>query len=190
MAGPPAAGESRSAVDDVSFLLAGAAWQDSLLQSYRLLALSTQSIMLAVGALLLGAEYQSQDAVDVSLLFGSLVVVAAISSFAIARMRQVVVARGRDVNYWHVKLLEAERELVSQDRIFTRFKIEQKQQRQDLVDEFLGTITEETPDWRKLIEKSMGHTRRAIDQHLFAAMEFAWLTLVVVGLVHLLRVTT
>jgi len=40
---------ARSDTEEIDFFLAGAAWQDTLLQNYRIIHLTLQSIFLAIG---------------------------------------------------------------------------------------------------------------------------------------------
>ena len=174
--------------DNRDFLLQSAVWQDSLLQSYRSLHITLQSILLAIGIGLLIASMSASsfpkptiETVTATVLLG---VVGALQWFTTTRMRRIIQARGDDVNYWHRAIILAEQELPPHQRHFTNFKIHQQARRKNvdhLRDLFLGEtrISEDKADI--LIEKGIGHTRRVVDQQLFLGISLIWVALFVVG---------
>lgn len=162
---------------DRDFLLDAAAWQDSLLQSYRSLHMTLQSILLAISAGLLVAV------ISIDSFWGSLaaalvlIVIWLFQRFTTSRFKGIVHSRGEDVNFWHREIILAERPLPPHERHFTRFKVYQKQHRHDaddLVATFLSDQSVAADDVTRLIEKGLGHTRLAVDQQLFERLAWIW----------------
>lgn len=107
-----------------------------------------------------------------------LVCVSAAGMATTVRLRQVVLARGRDVNFWHAKIILVEKELPREQRPFTEFKVHQKQHRQGLQEMFLADTDIGPHDVEQLIEKGLGHTRRVVDRNLAHMMLGGWFLLV------------
>jgi hypothetical protein len=175
--------------DDREFLLAGATWQDSLLQTYRSIHLGYQAITFAIGVGIFAAALAISGSgtihlVQVAALSTLIGVVAAGSLYVLARMRRIVQARGEDVSFWHRKLILHEGRVAGVRRPFTEFKVHQKMGRSDagyLMEKFLGGLTDrpyEEHDVDLLIEKGLGHTRRVLDRNLFRGIAVAWWLLI------------
>ena len=82
-------------------------------------------------------------------------------------MHKIIIARGKDVSFWHRKLIKAEQDLPPDRRYFTQFKIDQKLRRSKanhLQKLFLSKkmITDEEIDL--LVERGLGHTRKILDK--------------------------
>lgn len=174
------------------FLLQGAAWQDTLLQSYRALHLTFQSILLAIGiglviSLISSSELSKltpQNVVIVSLF----AIIWKLQRFASTRIREIILARGDDVNYWHKQIIMVENGLPSELRRFTGFKIHQQARRgkvSHLESTFLSEAKIGPENADELIKKGAGHTRNIVDKQIFAYISGIWwgLLFVVVGLV-------
>ena len=168
--------------DELSYLLNGAAWQDSLLQSYRSLHLTFQSILLAIGIGLFVAVLSFDHPVPVLLSSVIFLMVWALQVFSVSRFKRIVTARGQDVNFWHRAIIFAENNVPPELRYFTKFKVYQKLHRQDstiLNEKFLSDHKISSEEADILIEKGLGHTRRVIDQQLFTFISWLWVFLLV-----------
>lgn len=164
----------------LEYLLTAAAWQDSLLQNYRALLLSSQSLLFALGAGLFVAELAMRSAGRVYLIAGLLLGVSGSGLYATRRLQQVVLARGQDVNFWHQTIILSENELPPHQRPFTAFKVHQKQRRESARYEtvFLRKRPVSEDEVRDLIGKGLGHTRRVIDRHLAYLLIGGWCLLI------------
>lgn len=175
---------------NLEYLLEAAAWQDALLQSYRSLHVTIQSILLALAAGLFVAIFSLQTLYSAIVAYVVLVGMWVFQIYTSRTFRAIIHARGEDVNFWHREIILQEQYLDPRQRHFTRFKIHQKLHRGDaeyLRDLFLSDSDAEiTPtDADKLIEKGLGHTRRAVDQQLFQRMTWIWILLILGALVFL-----
>ena len=172
----------------ISYLLTGAAWQETLLQSYRSLHITIQSILLAIGigltvASLTISTYPS-DSLLIIIIACILTCVAGLQIYSTQKFRGVVSARGADINWWHKEIIRKENDCDSKSRFFTKFKIHQQARRKDvshLEKIFISSnekLTEEQID--ELIGKGLGHTRMVIDQQLFVWISRIWWLLLTV----------
>jgi hypothetical protein len=166
-------------IEQRSFLLACAAWQDSLLQSYRSIGLTLNSILLAVGVGVTGLAAMTTDT-DVAIGSSAFaIVLAAFGVWSIRRFRNVVIARGRDVDFWHKEVISSENSLSENDRIFTRFKITQKLERDDSIHvaDHVKVKALSPAEIDALLGKHMGHTRVFIDKTIGSGLTGMWLLL-------------
>jgi hypothetical protein len=158
------------------FLLACATWQDGLLQSYRSLSLTVSSILIAVGVgSVVAAIEQSRTAY--SLGFSFFVLLLAIFSVIFAeKFQEVILSRGRDIDFWHKAVIRAENSFDDADRSFTHFKLVQKNIRKMKGSthsvEPLGVLTDEEID--SLIGSGLGHTRRFVDRSIVLGIRLLW----------------
>ncbi|MFA6472437.1 MAG: hypothetical protein WCU00_10390, partial [Candidatus Latescibacterota bacterium] len=98
---------------------------ESILQTYRQIDLTIQSVFLILGTFLLPRILES-DTLYVALFFEFLLVSLSLFSFSVMRrFQKVIIARGEDVNWWHRLIVQAEQSLPPEDRSFTKFKIHQ-----------------------------------------------------------------
>ena len=167
------------------FLLEGARWQDFLLQSYRTLHLTVQGILLAIGTGLVVTALALDRLSKVRAVTAVLFLIAAMSLALLVAMYRIVIARGKDVNFWHKRMIDFEQHLPPAQRYFTRFKINQKEERLQpkLVELFLG---DQIPSGSeslasRLVDEQLGHTRRILDRGLFWGIVAAWVVLLLVG---------
>lgn len=168
----------------IDYLLAQAQLNDSLLQSYRQIHLTIQSIFLAIGVGLSVAITTFKECFQIVLTTLTLTLLAGISLYILFRLREIITARGEDVSFWHRKLILAEQSLPPDQRFFTEFKIYQKLQRVDanhLRSMFLTDKRIEPPQIDTLVEKGLGHTRRVLDKWLFAGISVMWVFLLGIG---------
>jgi hypothetical protein len=194
----PVSEKSGDKVPDLSFLIEAAAWQDSLLQSYRSLHLTFQSILLAIGigliSFLLSIDkgfppLSPETFVIVVLIYA----VWGLEIYSSRKMQKIIYYRGEDVNYWHRTIILAEQALKPGLRFFTKFKIDQQARRKNvehLNELFLSSATTKKINEQEtnlLIEKGLGHTRRVVDKNLFLLISLIWVLLGVVNTVVVVR---
>lgn len=156
--------------NELSNIISMASIQDSLLQSYRGFQLTTQAIFIAIGAavtsdILLFNELAVLKFLGLLLLFFALFLMSIIILF---KFNNVIVSRGKDVDYWHEQILTWEKKLPDNERFFTEFKNHQKSHRND----FKG----------KLIDGTKGHTRKIIDASMLIIFRNTWIILLLLCL--------
>lgn len=177
-------------MDKLQYLMGGAQLEDSLLQSYRQLSMTLQSIFLLIGTLIVTVLITLPKNIEfygLELLF---FIIFALSMYSSRKFFLVIKFRGNDVNYWHKKIMEVETEPDSKSTVFTEFKIWQKYKRAN--NEYLlkdGVIDkkEVREDIDKIIGKGEGHTRRVIDIHITWGIIFVWCVLFLIAIGKLLR---
>jgi len=137
--------------------------QDSLLQSYRNLFLSSQSVLFGIAVFVAQGRLPA-----LSLLLGC------IAFPLLILWRGITRSRGYDVFFFHLRLLRLEAgETVEQD-IFTAFKRWQRQP----IDERLSKIVSD-PRGKELIDSK---TRVRLDWHLPIAFGVCWGFLCVISI--------
>lgn len=152
-----------------SFLLGAAVWQDNLLQSYRTISITLQSVLLAVAAVLLGATLQAHSRLSVSLLVSGLTMVVVVAVIGWRQMKGVIDDRATDATFWQKKIHEHEAAAISDSqRSFVSFKEEQEVRKNNA-----GIPGE-------LIKR--GLTRMRIDHHIQLALMACWLGVLLIGL--------
>ena len=105
--------------DLLDYILNAAIMQDSLLQSYRTLSLTLQSIFIAIASGLAIAVLSFSDlfqAISSLLMLTSLSI---LSIYLLVKVRKIILARGNDINFWHKKLIIQEQSLPLDQRYFT-----------------------------------------------------------------------
>ena len=163
------------------FLLQGAIWQDSLLQSYRSLHIAIQAALLAVGIGLFVASFAAKNSYPF-LCFLLLVIFFVLHCLLNRKMQAIVKNRCEDVDYWHRAIIQTERRLPVEQRQFAKFKIAQKiksgQKEESLNAVFLSEEADRPEyskdEMEKLLGKGIGHTRRVIDKNLFKGISISW----------------
>lgn len=105
---------------DRNYLLQAAAWQETLLQAYRSLHVTIQSILLAVGIGLtvasLTVEKYPSNSVAIILVAVILTCVFSLHLFSTMKFSEVVSARGNDINWWHKQIIRYEYSYPSDSR--------------------------------------------------------------------------
>lgn len=169
---------------EVQYLLAGAQLNDSLLQSYRTMHLTVQSIFVAAGLGLFVAILILDGLLESSLGCFFLLALSVVALFTLYYMKRIILARGEDVNFWHRRLILAEQELPAHQRHFTEFKVEQQARRGKvghLRDLFLTAERIKPEDVTLLVQEGLGHTRRVLDRWLFRGILSMWVLLALLG---------
>lgn len=180
------------AIQERDFLLSSAIWQDRLLQGYRQMHLTVHSILLAIGIGLVVVILNAQEGESNVALPAILLALAAGSLVLLRFMRNIVLARGLDVDWWHVELLLAENRLPkSALRYFRRFKLHQRLRRGRAT--FLEELCESKEDItleqaRNVVGSGRGHTRWVVDEIvLFRGLVAVWLAAIGLAIWSLLR---
>ena len=182
---------SDNANECLGYIIEGAELTDNLLQSYRNFHLTIQSIFIATGAGLTIAIIAFDEIIQFALATLILILLAIISLYILFKMHGIIIARGKDVNFWHRELIKSEQNLLPKNRYFTKFKIHQKLHRLDKADIksiqkiFLSDekIDDENIDENidSIIEKGLGHTRKILDRWLFVGIGILWVILVAIS---------
>lgn len=111
--------------ENISYCLNQSAIQDNLLQSYRQIFLTIESIALAIGIGVATAASSAESPENLVFLFAGVLLVL-LGYYSIRKGVNIVRARGDDVSHWHYKIMELEQELPKEERKFTRFKLYQR----------------------------------------------------------------
>jgi hypothetical protein len=163
-------------------LLVGAAWQDSLLQGYRLLTMTLQSLLLLIGTVLFAASFGERQESRVHVLGIGLFALAVGAWAALVALYKVVQARGRDVDFWHVRIILMENSYPTGQRVFTTFKLSQKANYGQIdpsrTKRFLSDAAIDERFARDLVEAPPRRTRTIVDKALPWGMGIAWAALV------------
>lgn len=155
-------------MNKLSTLWEGANYQDSLLQSYRSFHLTSQSILIAIGVGLTISIISIDELFKVVLIYILLLLISGMGLFLLFKMKNLISARGEDVDYFHNKIIEQEQELPKMDRVLTAFKVYQKFNREKTdIDEYFLNFELSEGVISQLTEKGKGHTRKLLDKHLF-----------------------
>jgi hypothetical protein len=171
-------GQSKIDVDsqdaaNLSILVSHAQLQDSLLQSYRQIYIGLQAILLAIGIGVV-AVLLTQNAVRYD-LFWFLFAVTIVAIYSIKQVRSIVLARTRDVTWWHIRILGFEALMKPESRIYTQFKVSQQTlaKQNDLKQKYLQDRGAESFD--DLVEATRpGHARRVLEWQLFYGSLVVW----------------
>jgi len=175
---------NNNANECLGYIIEGAELTDNLLQSYRNFHLTLQSIFIATGAGLSIAIIAFDEIIQFALATLILILLAIISLYILFKMHRIIIARGKDVNFWHRELIKSEQNLLPKNRYFTKFKIHQKLHRADIehIQElFLSERKINDKDIDIIIEKGLGHTRKILDRWLFVGIGILWVILVAIS---------
>lgn len=165
----------KTPADRLGFLLTAAAWQDSLLQAYRTLLLSSQALLLALGTGLFVADLTMNSSVQVYVVSALVLAVAIGGGLTNWRLQRVVRSRSTDVDFWHEEILLHETSLPSKERVFTWFKLDQRGKEQGRApnDPRRDTLLE-TYSIPELTGAGLGYTRRVIDRQVTRTLLGGW----------------
>ena len=161
--------------DRLGFLLTAAAWQDSLLQAYRTLLLSSQAPLFALGTALFVADLVMTTTARVYIVSGLVLAIAIGGAYVNWRLQDVVRSRSDDVDFWHEEILLRETSLPPQERLFTVFKLHQRDKengrapndpRRDALIESVSIPA--------LTGAGLGYTRKVIDRHFARTLLGGW----------------
>lgn len=170
-------------MEKLQYLLNNAQLQDSLLQSYRQISLTLQSMFLLIGTVLVTTLIFMANTILFYALGVLFLLVFALSMYAARKFSLIIKRRGNDVNFWHKKIIECETQDNSEMTVFSEFKLWQKKQGPDAEYIQNGIILKQKvrTDMDKLIEKGMGHTRIVIDRNITFGIVFVWIVLTIIA---------
>jgi len=161
----------------------GAQYQESLLQSYRNYHLTTQSILVAIGAGLSVSIFTFERQFDILGMYTLLVVISLLALYLLNKLRKLIRARAEDVDYFHNQIIEVEKNLSKKEKTMTAFKVYQKFNRQKVdINEYFEKFELTDNILNQLTEKGKGHTRKVLDTNLFKWFYFVWISFHLVGL--------
>ena len=114
-------------MENLQILIAHASIQDNLLQSYRQIFLTLQSLILIIGVIIYESVIGSQSSEQNPMYIFPIFIVILIFAFLVTWIfRQITRSRGECVTFWHRKILMAEQLLQDiETKYFTEFKLEQ-----------------------------------------------------------------
>lgn len=145
--------------------------------------LTIQSILIAVGAGLSIVTVKSIIILEVVFSYVLLIVVSGLGFYLLVKMKNLVKARGEDVDYFHNTIMEYEKGLDSEDQLMTNFKIYQILNRGNTkANEYFYSKEHKDIIRGKLTSNGNGHTRRVLDKHLFSGFTLVWISFYVVSI--------
>ncbi|RYD58011.1 MAG: hypothetical protein EOP56_06985 [Sphingobacteriales bacterium] len=169
-------------MDSIASLWRGASYQDHLLQSYRGFYLTVASISLGIGVGLVVAVHSFAGSYSAYWMYAALCFFSVWGVFFSIVMKRLIAARARDVDYYHNRILQFEKDLPEAAQVLTGFKVYQKFSRNN------DTRVEMTDAIRaQLIEKGKGHTRKLLDSQVPMMYHALWCCLHLVALGGLLH---
>lgn len=149
---------------------------EAVLQTYRQINLTTQSVFLVMGTFLLTRiiETDIESALFLELLLVGLTV---FSNIVMWRFQKVILARGEDVNWWLRHMLKAEQALSPDERMLTRFKIYQSEKRISpdhtaRLWEPGDSVTDGEID--RLLDAEVDQIRKVINNSILRGMRLMW----------------
>jgi hypothetical protein len=162
-------------MDKLSTLWKGASYQDNLLQSYRGLHLTVQSILIAVGAGLSIATMTFDGLIKILFTYFLLLAISIFGVYLLKTMQKLIQARGEDVDYFHIQIIEHEKTLTKSEQVLTAFKVYQKFDRNKTnINEYFENFELTDSIRNQLTSKGKGHTRQLLDKYLFSGFMIIW----------------
>lgn len=168
----------------LNYLATHARNYEALLQTYRQINLTTQSVFLILGTFLLSQVITARTLYSALLLQGLLVSITVFSNVVMLKLNRVIRQRGEDVNWWYRKMIRLEQELPYEDRVFTQFKVHQS--RGFLNDERLAKIpVDSSPlgdeDIRALLDADLDQIRRVINTYILQGITLIWIVILLIS---------
>ena len=169
----------------LNYLAAHSRNLEALLQTYRQIDLTTQSVFFVLGTLILSRLFETNSMHIAIFLEFLLFCIALFSVITMRRFQRVIDARGGDVNWWHRKIVEAEQSLPPEERIFTKFKAHQS--KKTLSNELISKAFESKENLTKeeinlLLEADQGNVRRVINSSITRSIRLLWFALIILGI--------
>lgn len=157
---------------------------ESILQTYRQIDLTIQSVFLVMGTFLLSRILES-NSLSVALFFEFLLVSLSFFSFSVMwRFHKVIIARGEDVNWWHRLIIKAEQSLPPEERSFTMFKIHQNEKlfSADYLNQFLNPVDNISDhDINILLRADLEQIRKVINTYIITGMRMLWIFMLILS---------
>ena len=167
----------------LNYLATHARNYESLLQTYRQINLTTQSVFLILGTFLLSQVLDARNLVSALSTEMLLVSITVFSNVVMLKFNRVIHQRGEDVNWWYHKIIRLEQELPPEDRIFTEFKIYQSTS--FLKDETArmfhdkANLTHEEIEF--LLNADLDQTRRVINTYILRGISLIWVVILLIS---------
>jgi hypothetical protein len=158
---------------------------EALLQTYRQINLNIQSVFLVLGTFLMTRILET-DSMRTAVFFEVILVsLTVFSNVVIWRFKQVITARGKDVNWWQREIIMAEQALPPEERRFTNFKIHQSAHvmNEERASRFLAP--ESHPTWddiQELLNAELDQIRKIINTYILRGMQYIWGILIVISI--------
>lgn len=176
--------------DKIRICTAQAGIQDQILQSYRRIFLTAESILIAVGFGLLAFMTTLVASDRLQLLYILSLALASVGLLFAYFMNGIIRGRGLDVNFWNLELLKAERELPPHERHFTEFTFHQKTTRGMMDDQVLDWLTKlndghpfSDDELSELLRHGLGKFGRGLDVWIPYVVGIVWIALESLGAV-------
>jgi hypothetical protein len=150
---------------------------ESILQSYRQIDLTTQSVFLVLGSIILSRILETESLRVVIFLELLLIFLTVFSLLVMQRFQKVIIARGEDVTWWYKEMVKAELSLPADERAFTRFKIHQSRGylREEQYAPFLKDGSEiNSTTIEHLLDADLEHIRKVINTYIFRGIRIMW----------------
>jgi hypothetical protein len=174
--------------DQRNFALQAAAWQDSLLQSYRGMHVTLQTILLAAGAAVSVFPFTLNPYPSKAPAAGAasvlMMVLGAFHWHSARVLRRVIDSRTRDVSWWHRMVIKLEQRYRPSERLFTKFKIGQHRNEDGTPDtrgqsEIASLFLRDghhdlTDDDLRALTSQRGPTRDKINALVFGFVTWLW----------------
>ena len=158
---------------------------EALLQTYRQINLTIQSVFFVLGTFLL-ARVADTESLHIRIFLELLLVsVTVFSNVVLWRFQKVINSRGKDVNWWHKQMIKAEQNLPPEQRAFTQFKIYQSRYilKTDFMIRFLDPeqhILENEIDI--LLDTDLDNVRKVINMFIVRGIHLLWVILVILSI--------
>jgi hypothetical protein len=156
---------------------------EALLQTYRQLDLTLQSVFLVMGSFLLSHILESE--LRTALFVEVLLISLSVFSFSVMwRFQKVILARGDDVNWWHRKIVKAEQALHPEERTFTQFKIHQSKNLfpPEYLNRFLDPADNiSNADIEILLNADLALIRKVINTYILSGMRLLWIFMLILS---------
>jgi hypothetical protein len=157
---------------------------EALLQTYRQIDLTLQSVFLVMGSFLLSRILEART-LSVALFIEVLLIGLSIFSFSVmSRFQKVILARGDDVSWWHRKIVKAEQALPPEDRTFTQFKIHQSKHlfSPEYLNRFLDPADNiSNADIEILLNADLAQIRKVINSYILKGMRVLWIFMLILS---------
>lgn len=157
---------------------------EALLQTYRQIDLTIQSVFLVTGSFLLSRILEA-SLLRTALFFEVLLIILSVFSFSVMwRFHKVILARGEDVNWWHRLIVKEEQSLPPEERSFTQFKIHQSKNL--FPPEYLNRFIDPADNISKadmeiLLNADQAHIRKVINSYILRGMCLLWIFMLILS---------
>ena len=173
----------------LNYLAAHARNLEALLQTYRQIHLTTQSVFLVLGTFLLSQVLGASDLAHALFLEALLVTITVFSNLVMMKFSRVIRQRGEDVDWWYRKIIRLEQDLPPGDRLFTQFKMYQSRDR--LEDENLARFLSESEPVSSdgvevLLDADLDQVRRVINTYILRGIRLIWVVILFISTIGIL----